>query len=143
MFCKCIEYRCSERHVFYLWHEFRFLFNLLIFYYISIFSACKSGNSLMELWGRFQSINQSKSSFMLFLTEGDPSYEILLLDQKILFPAEVIPFWDLENTGNYVVCRTCTDLNHDFQKNDHFWNFKTYIFYPIILKHNLDVLGVN
>ena len=38
-------YQWRERHVFYLWHEFRFLFNLLIFYYIIIFSARKSGNS--------------------------------------------------------------------------------------------------
>ena len=50
---------------------------------------------------------------MLFLIEGDPSYQMLFIPDQILFLAEVIAFWNLENTGNY---STRTDFNRDFPK---------------------------
>ena len=81
----------------------------------------------------------SKSSFTFFLIEGD-----FLLDQNfLLFLAEVIAFWNIENTGNY---RTRKNINRDLRKINVFGISKpilSYICYPIILKLNLVVLGVN
>ena len=57
--------------------------------------------------------------------------------------AEVIAFWNLENTGD---CSTRANFNRDLQKMTIFGISKpifSYIFYPIILKLNLVVLGVN
>ena len=51
---------------------------------------------------------RSTSSFLLFLTKGVSATRCFVLDQKILFLAEVIEFWSLENTGNW------------FLKNGHF-----------------------
>ena len=62
--------------------------------------------------------------------------------KKILFLAKVTAFLNLENTGNY---SDRPDFNRVFSKITIFWISKHvfYIFYPIILKLNLVVLGVN
>ena len=67
---------------------------------------------------------------------------MLVADQKILFLAKVITFLNLENTGNYSLR---TDFNRVFPKMAIFGISKPifYIFYPIILKLNLVVFGVN
>ena len=83
-----------------------------------------------------------KSSFLLLLIEGDPSYQMIFTGSKILFLDEFIAFWNLENTGNY---STRVDFNRDLPKITIFriWKPIFYVFYPIILKLNLIVLGVN
>ena len=68
---------------------------------------------------------------------------MLFTGLKILFLAKVITFWNLEDTGNNSMR---VDFNHNFPKITIFEMSKhifSYIFYPIILKPDLDVLGVN
>ena len=70
----------------------------------------------------------------VFLTEGDPSYQMLFTWSKILFLTKVIAFWNFENTGYY---NMCANFYRDFPKMTIFGISKpifTYIFYLIILK---------
>ena len=53
------------------------------------------------------------SSFLLFLKEGSPSYQMLFTRSKILILAEVIAFLSLEFTGNYT---THANFNRDLRK---------------------------
>ena len=65
---------------------------------------------LSTMPGGSMNLARSKSSFLLFLTEGSVSCQMLFTrpDQKILFLAEVIGFWNLENMGNYSEVRART-----------------------------------
>ena len=85
----------------------------------------------------------SKSSFTLFVNpRWTPASRCFLPYHKILFLAEANAFWNLENIDNY---SKHADLNRVFQKNTIFEISEpfSYIFYPIILKLNLVVLGEN
>ena len=60
---------------------------------------------------------RSKSSFLLFLTEGSVSYQMLFTGSKIFFLAVVIEFQNLENTCNYSMRE---NFKRDFPKMDIF-----------------------
>ena len=98
------------------------------------YSPCKKFKSR---WGR------SKLIFLLFLTERSAATKCFLLDQKLLFLAKVISFWNLEKTGNY---SRLANFNSDFPKMAIFVISNLYspnISSPIILKLVIVVLRVN
>ena len=67
--------------------------------------------------------------FCCFWQRGVSATKCFLPDQKILFLAEVIRFWNLENMGNYST--SANFIKHDFPKMD-FLEFKMYILLQIL-----------
>ena len=79
--------------------------------------------------------------FFMFLTEGDTSYQKDFTGLKNIVPNQ--SYHILKDTGNY---STRVDFNCDFPNMTIFGISKpifSFNFYPIILKLNLVVLGVN
>ena len=59
-----------------------------------------------------------------FWHKRESATRCFLPDQKILFLAKVIKFWNLENTGSY---SARLNFKRDFPKMDTFWNWKIYL----------------
>ena len=106
-------------HVHFLDIIFEKFSKLVLFKYRIIHFLYENSNIPGKFKGARGSLTwrRSKSSFLLFLTEGSVSYQMLLLDQKILFLAKVIEFQNPENTGNY---STQENFKRDFPKMDIF-----------------------
>ena len=84
---------------------------------------------------------RSKSSFCCFWQRGVSATRCFLPDQKILFLAEVIKFWNPENMGNYSMR---ANFKRVFPKMDIFGISKSifsYIFWDKCLKLRSYVLG--
>ena len=98
-------------------------------------TACQSvkGAGGSSTWRR------SKSNFLLVLTEGSVRCQMRLLDQKILFLAEVIKYWNPENMDNYSTRTNFT--KRVFPKMDK--KFIFYRFWDKCLKLGSYVLGTN
>ena len=99
------------------------------------FKSTQGGRGVPEL-------RMAKLEFYVVYDRKDPSYQMLFTGSKILFIAKVITFGNLENTGYYSMC---SDFNRDFPKMTTFGikiPIFSYIFYTIILKLSLVVLGL-
>ena len=55
-------------------------------------SSIQLENVLFKVAGGSMTLVRSKSSFLLFLTEGSVSYQMLLPNQKKMFLAELLDF---------------------------------------------------
>ena len=86
-------------------HTFSARRSLKFIIYISGLSD-KSPSSNIQLWPQFLLYYRNKGAIV-------SATRCFLLEQKISFLAEVVEFWNLENTGNY---STRTNFKRDFPK---------------------------